>query len=632
MSPSHGPSSKGAASSMQPSFSSGSGAFSSHSQGAGASSLQSLADPKEAPHTETTAYVKLCLAADSAVTQQETEMLLRRIQTTGCTAAKIRVLSAASLAAGLGVQMNIAELLKDAVLSFDASIRGEGQSLTPSPTGSGDSKRKSTTPKSSNSRRSSPASANKTPLSNVSNKSGRSGSVTVKATYFDSLDGDDSEFARQRRKREEEAAAANNSSDVENTADDADNTSPANANRKRTPTRGPPSARRSPLSATSPLDGANARRSAGTPRVDMRTGECAYMRPTESRMQYETQTKTDLENPDRLKVHPYLASTHANVYDVRTMSISPQHGAHRSSYVSEFDNSKSMMYAIRGSNVLRQPTTPRSSEQKPFNLHCNARVSSRLKMEEEERKAREREERRAASSFRASPYKKSVEPKIPVRPRSAGPTRPVAPTLDTAKRSSDWVEFKKFASSMFERFQQTKQMHEKQRELTRTSMAEEKIRKASQGFDRRTTIEKGVIAPPKLSSEDRVAQREEFDRYIKEKEDLAAQLAEEQMRLRALEEEREVKELRKSLVIKATPIPDFSMPFVPGKSERELTKAVGPELTTGRRSMDKASSVEKRRQKNGFRVGDGSPPEPRNYRVDMVPSFFVDSLRKSILM
>lgn len=62
---------------------------------------------------------------------------------------------------------------------------------------------------------------------------------------------------------------------------------------------------------------------------------------------------------------------------------------------------------------------------------------------------------------------------------------------------------------------------------------------------------------------------------------------------RQAQEERAVKQMRKSMVVHARPVPDFTRPFMAMPSERPLTNPVTPKLgrkRSGKRSRDEAEA------------------------------------------
>ncbi|KAK9116528.1 hypothetical protein Sjap_015475 [Stephania japonica] len=75
----------------------------------------------------------------------------------------------------------------------------------------------------------------------------------------------------------------------------------------------------------------------------------------------------------------------------------------------------------------------------------------------------------------------------------------------------------------------------------------------------------------KLHSDIRAVERAEFDHYVVEKLSFIEQYRMEKERQQKLEEEEEIKRLRKELVPRAQPMPYFDRPFIPQRSSRNLT-------------------------------------------------------------
>ncbi|XP_075083864.1 protein TPX2-like [Nicotiana tabacum] len=81
-----------------------------------------------------------------------------------------------------------------------------------------------------------------------------------------------------------------------------------------------------------------------------------------------------------------------------------------------------------------------------------------------------------------------------------------------------------------------------------------------------------------LHVDHRAVGRAEFDKKIKEKELMYQKYREEAEAARLMEEEKALKQLRKTLVPHARPVPKFDHPFLPQKSSRAVTKPRSPKL------------------------------------------------------
>ncbi|XP_038987762.1 protein TPX2-like isoform X3 [Phoenix dactylifera] len=81
----------------------------------------------------------------------------------------------------------------------------------------------------------------------------------------------------------------------------------------------------------------------------------------------------------------------------------------------------------------------------------------------------------------------------------------------------------------------------------------------------------------------RAVQRSEFDKKIKEKEIMCKRMREEYETAKMIEEEKAVKQLRRTMVPHARSLPKFDDPFLPQKSTKETTKPKSPELRVNQR-------------------------------------------------
>ncbi|OVA00774.1 TPX2 [Macleaya cordata] len=111
---------------------------------------------------------------------------------------------------------------------------------------------------------------------------------------------------------------------------------------------------------------------------------------------------------------------------------------------------------------------------------------------------------------------------------------------------------------------------------------EEKLRiPVAQGLPWTTDEPEFLVKPPvkestrpldlKLNSDVRAVERAEFDHHVAEKLSLIEQYRLERDRQQKLEEEEEIKRLRKELVPRAQPMPYFDRPFIPKRSVKHPT-------------------------------------------------------------
>ncbi|PPR85617.1 hypothetical protein GOBAR_AA35071 [Gossypium barbadense] len=98
----------------------------------------------------------------------------------------------------------------------------------------------------------------------------------------------------------------------------------------------------------------------------------------------------------------------------------------------------------------------------------------------------------------------------------------------------------------------------------------------------------------------RAVDRAEFDQKIKEKEMVYKRFREESEAARMIEEEKALKQLRRTMVPHARPLPKFDHPFCPQKSSKETTKPKSPHLRVLQR-------IERKKTISSFATPTSSP-------------------------
>ncbi|PKI51327.1 hypothetical protein CRG98_028274 [Punica granatum] len=83
-----------------------------------------------------------------------------------------------------------------------------------------------------------------------------------------------------------------------------------------------------------------------------------------------------------------------------------------------------------------------------------------------------------------------------------------------------------------------------------------------------------------LHVDSRAVERSEFDQKVKEKEMMYKRYREENEAMRMMEEEKALKQLRRTMVPHARPVPNFSNPFCPQKYEKRKTATVTPPMSS----------------------------------------------------
>ncbi|XP_062190749.1 protein TPX2-like isoform X2 [Phragmites australis] len=216
---------------------------------------------------------------------------------------------------------------------------------------------------------------------------------------------------------------------------------------------------------------------------------------------------------------------------------------------------------------------PRLTVPNPFNLHTEERghlkerqlAAQLLQKQMEEEKAR---------VHKAKPYPYTTDyPVVPPKPDPKTCTRPEGFQLESLVRH--------------EREQQ-RLMEE--RERTEREEAQMRIIKAQPILkedpiplpekERKPLTEVQQFA---LHVDERAVQRSEFDNMIKEKEKTYKRLREENEFAQKIEEEKALKQMRRTMVPHARALPKFDRPFRPQKSMKQVTKPKSPQLQVDER-------------------------------------------------
>ncbi|KAJ6799423.1 protein TPX2-like isoform X2 [Iris pallida] len=114
-----------------------------------------------------------------------------------------------------------------------------------------------------------------------------------------------------------------------------------------------------------------------------------------------------------------------------------------------------------------------------------------------------------------------------------------------------------------------------------------------------------------LHSDVRAVERAEFDFHVTERLSFIEQIKLERERLRKLEEEEEVRRLRRELVPKAQPMPYFDRPFVPKKSQKTLPKEPSPTVSKEPSPRTLRTHTKKTSVRKSLKLGHGRLREER---------------------
>ncbi|KAK9922575.1 hypothetical protein M0R45_031036 [Rubus argutus] len=197
----------------------------------------------------------------------------------------------------------------------------------------------------------------------------------------------------------------------------------------------------------------------------------------------------------------------------------------------------------------QQNPIPRKTMPNPFHLHTEERGAEKEKKFLTEVMQKQWEEERARVP-KANPYPYTTDyPVIPPKPEPKECTKPEPFQLESLVRHEEEMQ---------------REMEERRKDGDGGS--------PDKGFQGTTNLERG----PNSSS--REMHRAEFDHKVKEKEMIYKRYREESEAARMVEEEKALKQLRRTLVPHARPVPRFEHPFCPQKCPKETTKAKSPNL------------------------------------------------------
>ncbi|XP_078180864.1 targeting protein for XKLP2 isoform X2 [Carex rostrata] len=252
------------------------------------------------------------------------------------------------------------------------------------------------------------------------------------------------------------------------------------------------------------------------------------------------------------------------------------------SVLDQFDklslHSESSFHSQKLTNFVPGLTIPN-----PFNLHTEERglqkemflLTQLARKQEEEEKARVR---------KATPYPYTTDyPVVPSKPIPKPCTKPEGFQLESLVRHEEEMRRKMEERERMEREEREKRIYRAKPILTEDPLP-------VPAKERKALTEVQAFA---LHVDQRSTQRQEFDNKIKEKEVMYKRQREEAESTKLMEEEKALKQLRRTMVPHARPVPKFVKPFVPQRSTKEATKAKSPHLHVDGRG-------EIRKQKNTF--------------------------------
>ncbi|CAF1923604.1 hypothetical protein Bca4012_069652 [Brassica carinata] len=231
------------------------------------------------------------------------------------------------------------------------------------------------------------------------------------------------------------------------------------------------------------------------------------------------------------------------------------------------------------SDSWHEKPLPRNTAPNPFNLRTEERGAEKEKKFVMEITQKLIGDERARVP-KANPYPYTTDyPVVPQKPEPKQCTKPEPFQLESLVRHEDEVRREREERMRMEREEAQKRLFKAQPVIKEDPIpVPEKVRKPL------TEIQEF-----NLHVETRAVERADFDQKIKEKENQYKRYREESEAAKMVEEERFLKQMRKTMVPHARPVPKFNKPFLPQKSNKEITKPKSPNLRvikrTERRTM-----------------------------------------------
>ncbi|XP_010475004.1 PREDICTED: protein TPX2-like [Camelina sativa] len=231
------------------------------------------------------------------------------------------------------------------------------------------------------------------------------------------------------------------------------------------------------------------------------------------------------------------------------------------------------------SESFHEKPLPRKTAPNPFNLRTEERGAEKEKnffMELVHKKIGDEK----ARVPKANPYPYTTDyPVVPPKPEPKQCTQPEPFQLESLVRHEEELRREMEERKRMEREEAQKRLFKAQPVIKEDPIpVPEKVR-----------MPLTEIQEFNLHVEHRAVERADFDHKIKEKENQYKRYREESETAKMVEEERALKQMRKTMVPHARPVPNFNKPFLPQKSNKETTKPKSPNLRvikrTERRTM-----------------------------------------------
>ncbi|KAJ1375379.1 TPX2, C-terminal, partial [Sesbania bispinosa] len=217
----------------------------------------------------------------------------------------------------------------------------------------------------------------------------------------------------------------------------------------------------------------------------------------------------------------------------------------------------------RNHNPIPRKTTPN-----PFHLHTEERGAEKEKKLFMELLQKQLEEE-ATRVPKANPYPYTTDyPVIPPKPEPKECTKPEPFQLESLVRHEEEMQ-----REMEERLRKEREEAQMREFKAQPILKEDPIPVPEKVRKPLTQVEEF-----NLRLNHRAVDRAQFDERIKEKEVMYKRYREESEAARMIEEEKALKQLRRTMVPHARPVPNFDHPFCPLKAAKDTTKPKSPNL------------------------------------------------------
>ncbi|CAN6572928.1 unnamed protein product [Malus baccata var. baccata] len=217
---------------------------------------------------------------------------------------------------------------------------------------------------------------------------------------------------------------------------------------------------------------------------------------------------------------------------------------------------------------LHHNPVPRNTMPNPFHLYTEERGAEKERKFITEVWHKQLEEERARVP-KANPYPYTTDyPVIPPKPEPKQCTKPEPFQLESLVRHEEELQ----------REMEERQRKEKEEAQIRVFKAQPILKEDPIPVPEKERKPLTQVQEFNLQVDHRAVDRAEFDQKVREKEMMYKRYREESEAARMVEEEKALKQLRRTLVPHARPVPNFEHPFCPLKCPREATKPKSPHL------------------------------------------------------